>query len=97
MVAGRVQQHSATGFATDLALCHHIKRHQDMESALTSAVFIVSAHHSEIDRVRGTLAGCDGYPGKPLDNAELSRLMLRHGLQLRARAEQSTQVLQGLG
>ncbi len=77
-----------------LALCHHIKRHQDVVSALTSAVFIVSAHRGEMDRVRGTLAGCDGYLGKPLDDAELSRLLLRHGLQLRA---QSAQVLQGLG
>ena len=77
-----------------LALCHHIKRHQDVVSALTSSVFIVSAHHSEMDRVRGTLAGCDGYLGKPLDDAELSRLMLRHGLQLRA---QATPVAQDTG
>ena len=80
-----------------VALCHHIKRHQDVVSALTSAVFIVSAHHSEMDRVRGTLAGCDGYLGKPLDDAALSRLMLRHGLQMRAQAEQSASAPQGQG
>ena len=77
-----------------LALCHHIKRHQDVVSALTSSVFIVSAHHTEMDRVRGTLAGCDGYLGKPLDEAELSRLMLRHGLALRA---QITSAMPGMG
>ena len=74
-----------------LALCHHIKRHQDVVSALTSSVFIVSAHHTEMDRVRGTLAGCDGYLGKPLDDTELSRLMLRHGLSLRAQASSAVQ------
>ena len=77
-----------------LALCHHIKRHQDVVSALTSSVFIVSAHRTEMDRVRGTLAGCDGYLGKPLDDAELSRLMLRHGLALRA---QATSAVPGMG
>ena len=80
-----------------VALCHHIKRHQDMVSALTSAVFIVSAHHNEIDRVRGTLAGCDDYLGKPLDDAALSRLMLRHGLQMRAQAAQPAPAPQGQG
>ena len=74
-----------TGSQLDgLALCQHIKRHQDAASALTSSVFMVSAHHSEIDRVRGTLAGCDGYLGKPLDDAALQRLMVHHGLRLRA-------------
>lgn len=79
-----------------LALCHHIKRHQDVVSALTSSVFIVSAHHSEMDRVRGTLAGCDGYLDKPLDDAALNRLMLRQGLQMRAQVEQPVQVFQAV-
>ena len=42
---------------------------------------MVSAHHSELDRVRGTLAGCDAYLGKPLQAAELERLLLRQGLK----------------
>lgn len=70
-----------------LALCQHIKRHQDVVSALTSSVFMVSAHHSSMDRVRGTLAGCDGYLGKPLDDAELQRLLVQHGLRQRAQPE----------
>ncbi len=65
-----------------LALCQHIKRHQNAASALGSSVFMVSAHHSEMDRVRGTLAGCDGYLGKPLDDAALQRLLVHHGLRL---------------
>ena len=70
-----------------LALCQHIKRHQDAVSALTSSVFMVSAHHSEMDRVRGTLAGCDGYLGKPLDDAALQRLLVQHGLRQCAQPE----------
>ena len=37
-----------------------------------------------MDRVRGGLAGCDGYLGKPLDEVELQRMLLRHGLKPRA-------------
>lgn len=65
-----------------LALCQHIKRHQNAASALGSSVFIVSAYQSEMDRVRGTLAGCDGYLGKPLDDTALQRLLIHHGLHL---------------
>ncbi len=66
-----------------LALCQHIKRHQDASAALSSAVFLVSAHCGETDRVRGRLAGCDAFLGKPLNELELQRLMLRHGLKAR--------------
>jgi CheY-like chemotaxis protein len=61
-----------------LALCRHIKQ---SPASMGLTVFMVSAHHSELDRVRGSLAGCDGYLSKPLDEAELARLLLRHGLQ----------------
>lgn len=61
-----------------LRLCQHIKRH--LPRAVTQLV-LVSAHHSELDRVRGMLAGCDAYLGKPLRAAELDRLLLRQGLQ----------------
>lgn len=60
-----------------LALCRHIKQHHALSGAL---LVMVSAHHGELDRVRGTLAGCDAYLGKPLDQAELDRLLLRQGL-----------------
>ncbi|MDZ7591527.1 MAG: response regulator [Rubrivivax sp.] len=61
-----------------LVLCQHIKRHHPLAGSL---LVMVSAHHSELDRVRGTLAGCDAYLGKPLQAAELERLLQRHGLK----------------
>jgi CheY-like chemotaxis protein len=61
-----------------LSLCQHIKRHHPLAG---SVLVMVSAHHSELDRVRGTLAGCDAYLGKPLQAAELERLLLRQGLK----------------
>lgn len=63
-----------------LALCQHIKRTQDRPGA-PSAVVMVSAHATESDRARGNLAGADAYLGKPLDEVELQRLMLRQGLK----------------
>jgi len=61
-----------------LALCQHIRRHHPLAA---STVVMVSAHHGELDRVRGMLAGCDAYLGKPLDAAELERLLSRQGLR----------------
>lgn len=60
-----------------LALCQQIKH---SVAAMNVTVVMISAHHSELDRVRGALAGCDAYLGKPLDQAELDRLLLRQGL-----------------
>ena len=68
-----------------LALCQHIKRQQEQLVA-PSVVIMVSAHATQMDRVRGGLAGCDGYLGKPLDEVELQRLLLRQGLKPRAPA-----------
>jgi CheY-like chemotaxis protein len=62
-----------------LALCQRIKQSPEWMQA---AVIMVSVHHSELDRVRGALAGCDGYLRKPLDEVELQRLMLRQGLKV---------------
>ena len=44
-------------------------------------VVMVSAHHSELDRVRGTLAGADAYFGKPADATALEHLLLRYGVK----------------
>lgn len=68
-----------------LALCRHIKRTPDRAGA-PSAVVMVSAHASESDRARGSLAGADAYLGKPLDEVELQRLLLRQGLKPAASA-----------
>ena len=60
-----------------LALCRHIK-HSAL--AIDATVVMVSAHHAEVDRARGALAGCDLYLGKPVKDAELVTLLRRQGL-----------------
>jgi CheY-like chemotaxis protein len=62
-----------------LALCRTIKR---SALAIEATVVLVSAHHSEVDRARGALAGCDVYLGKPIKDAELAVLLRRHRLVL---------------
>ena len=63
-----------------LALCQHIKRHHHHAGSRDApAVVLVSAHHGEIDRARGALAGCDDYLGKPLDEHLLQRVLVKHG------------------
>jgi CheY-like chemotaxis protein len=66
-----------------LALCHHI-RHAPVVGRSAPLVVMVSAHHDEVDRVRGTLAGCDAYLEKPLNLPTLRQLLARHGIVRRA-------------
>ena len=61
-----------------LALSCLIKR---SALAISASVIVVSAHNSEVDRARGSLAGCDGYLGKPIKEAELAMLLRRQGLR----------------
>ena len=59
-----------------LALCRHIKR----RAKRPPVVAMVSAHASQTDRVRGSLAGCDAYLGKPLQPSDLLTVVgLRRG------------------
>ena len=60
-----------------LALCRQIKR---TAAALNATLVMVSAHHSEVDRARGSLAGCDAYLSKPLKDTDLTQLLRRQGL-----------------
>ncbi|HEX6721332.1 MAG TPA: response regulator [Burkholderiaceae bacterium] len=61
-----------------LALCRHIKRMR--RSSRPPVVAMVSAHATQTDRVRGSLAGCDAYLGKPLVADELRAVVgLRPG------------------
>ena len=70
------------GSALDgLSLCQRIK-----ESPAASNVVMVTAHHTELDRVRGALAGCDGFLGKPLDEEELALYLARFGVRPAANA-----------
>lgn len=59
-----------------LALCRRLRR-EPSPGARGAVLVLVSAHHGEIDRVRGALAGADAYLGKPLDDDELTRLVSR--------------------
>jgi two-component system cell cycle response regulator len=52
-----------------LTLCRHIKRMR--RTGRAPVVAMVSAHATQTDRVRGSLAGCDAYLGKPLVANEL--------------------------
>jgi two-component system cell cycle response regulator len=64
-----------------LALCQHLKRsHRPPGTGLPPKVIIVSAHASTTDRVRGTLAGCDAYLPKPLDDEALRARLRQIGL-----------------
>ena len=66
-----------------LSLCQHIKRqHRHVGGHREPVVVLVSAHHSQMDRVRGTLAGAEAYLGKPLDETALARLLQQHGITL---------------
>jgi two-component system, cell cycle response regulator len=67
------------------ALAQHIRRQQRREPT-PPVLVMVSAHASPSHRARGQLAGCDAYLAKPLDEVELQRLLLRHGLKPRAAA-----------
>ena len=59
-----------------LNLCQMLKH--DAAFAITRAakVIIVSGLSGAMDRVRGSLAGCDAYLTKPVDDAELQRTVL---------------------
>lgn len=59
-----------------LALCQHIKHHRSAQKAVP-AVVMVSAHHAELDRARGALAGCDAYLGKPVDEMQLLQTLVQ--------------------
>ncbi len=54
------------GNSDGLTLCRQLKRAGD-----PPAVVMVSGLNAAPDRVRGSLAGCDGYLGKPIVEAEL--------------------------
>lgn len=66
-----------------LALCKRMKSRQASVGS-GPVIVLVSAFHEAVHRVRGTLAGADGFLGKPLDSAVLEHLL--SGLGLRGRA-----------
>ena len=63
-----------------LTLCHQIRHRLLHPGGRAPMVVMVSAFHDPVDQVRGTLAGAEGYLGKPLDLTALDRLLQRQGL-----------------
>jgi CheY-like chemotaxis protein len=63
-----------------LSLCREIRRLPARPGRGAPVLVMVSANHSEIDRVRGSLAGSDAFLGKPLDDDALRPLLAQHGV-----------------
>ncbi len=67
------------GSALDgLALCQRIKRQHRHAEGRSPVLVLVSAHHSEVDRARGTFAGCDHYLAKPAEDKALRHLLSQY-------------------
>jgi CheY-like chemotaxis protein len=67
------------GSALDgLALCQHIRRQHRHVDGRTPVLVLVSAHHSPLDRARGSFAGCDHYLAKPAGDEALHQLLSQH-------------------
>jgi len=64
-----------------LALCQHIQRQPSQGGGERPAVFLMSIGGGA-DRVRGTLAGCDAFLTKPIDDVVLRRLLAAHGTSM---------------
>jgi CheY-like chemotaxis protein len=63
-----------------LALCQRLRRRHPAHGESSPLLALVSSHHGEVDRARGTLAGADAYLGKPLDEDALDAVLRRRGL-----------------
>lgn len=65
-----------------LTLCQHIKHQHHQSGGPVPSVFLMSAGGEPVNRVRGTLAGCDAYLEKPFEEAVVKRLLSAHGATL---------------
>jgi twitching motility two-component system response regulator PilG len=54
-------------------VCKVIKSNKDKEN--TASVIMLTSKSSPFDRIRGTMAGCDAYLTKPLDETKLSSVI----------------------
>jgi CheY-like chemotaxis protein len=63
-----------------LELCRQIRHLPARPGRGTPVLIMVSANHGASDRVRGSLAGSDGFLGKPLDDGALRELLTQHGV-----------------
>jgi CheY-like chemotaxis protein len=65
----------AASLLDGLSLCQHIKRQHRHVEDRAPVLVLVWAHHGEVDRARGTFAGCDHYLAKPADEKALRALL----------------------
>ena len=73
------------GSLDGLKICHDLKRGPPLVGDHRPQVVILTALPGAMDRVRGTLAGCDAYLTKPLDEAEFIDTLRRLDPTLLAR------------
>ena len=66
-----------------LQVCRTLKEQAAAQGRPAPAVLLVSGHAAAIDRVRGSLVGCDAYLGKPLVDAELIEAIVAADPQFR--------------
>lgn len=59
------------GSLDGLAICQQLKHHPDFSGDRAPKVVLVTGLSGAVDRVRGSLAGCDAYLTKPIAEAEL--------------------------
>ncbi|HJV62301.1 MAG TPA: response regulator [Albitalea sp.] len=64
----------APGSLDGLAICRHVKQHPEFEGARPKVVLVTGLSGS-MDKVRGSLAGCDAYLTKPLSEEELAQAL----------------------
>lgn len=70
-----------------LGLCRQLRqRARAAPDEPAPLLLMISAHNAPADRVRGALAGCDAYLGKPIEEAALRALLTQHGATATARA-----------
>lgn len=55
-------------------VCRKLKR----EQRITNPVVMLTSRNSRIDKLKGSLASCDGYLTKPLSNQELEKTLERY-------------------
>ena len=70
-------------------LCQMLKQDPAFAAARSAKVVIVSSLTGAMDRVRGSLAGCDAYLTKPLDEAEFKRTLMTLDATLSQRLQAS--------
>jgi CheY-like chemotaxis protein len=71
--------------------CRMIKQRK-YQSGVAPTVIMMTSRSGAIDRVRGALAGCDGYLVKPVDESKLIKSLFQHRVSTSATTTSKLQV-----